>query len=154
MSLEAQLEALGSKIDALTDITTKLYSLRADAIETVRNTAGGGKADTKKSDDKPAETKKTDDKPKTDAPGEMNDMQRAIAAYVGEEGVSEAERKARQQEVLKVLAHDKIKAKKASEVPEKFHGAVIKAVNTLKERGNVIQEEAVSEDDDDGGLLD
>lgn len=151
MSLEAALAENTAAVKELTDITKKLYALRADAIETVRGAAAstGKKADTKA--DKPAE-EQTADKPaddkKSDLSEALTEVQRVVGEYVGAEGISEAERKARQGKVKEVLAHPKVNAKKVSEIPAGLEKAVIKAVTTLTAAGNVIADEPSGDEDE------
>lgn len=162
MSIEAALAELTAGVAAqtaatkeLTDITNKLYALRADAIETVR----GAAASPGKAKDKPAEkpAEKTaaetvaDDKPA--ASESMTEVQRVVGDYVGAEGISEEERKARKGKVAEVLAHPKVNAKKVSEIPAGLEKAVIKAVTTLAEKGNVLADEPSAEDEDEPDLM-
>lgn len=147
MSLEAAVAENTAALKELVDITKKLHALRADAIETVRGAAASpGKAKDKPADEKPAD-KPTDEK-KSDLSEALTEVQRVVGEYVGAEGISEAERKARQGKVKEVLAHPKVNAKKVSEIPAGLEKAVIKAVTTLTAEGNVIKDETVSEDDE------
>lgn len=143
MSIEAKLEALTKSVDALTDITTKLHSLRADAIESVRGAATKPAAEKPaKAAEKPAAEKETVEVDES----EMTEVQKVIAAYTAADGISEAEIKARKAKVKEVLAHPKVNAKKVSDIPANLEGAVIKAVNKLIAEGNLIKED---EDDED-----
>lgn len=158
MSLEAKLDALGEQIVALTTVTTSLLNLRTEAIENVK--AAAAPSPRKKKDEVSAAETKTDETPaakpaeksadpSVPAAGELSEVQAAVARYVGAEGISEAERAARSGEVKKVLAHPKVNAAKVSEIPVEMAPAVIKAVEGLIARGNLIQEEAASETVDD-----
>lgn len=151
MSLEAALAENTAAVKELTEITKKLYALRADAIETVRGAAASPnkKADAKT--DKAADDKATDkaaDDKKSDLSEALTEVQRVVGEYVGAEGISEAERKARQGKVKEVLAHPKVNAKKVSEIPAGLEKAVIKAVTTLTAAGNVIADDTSGEEDE------
>lgn len=75
----------------------------------------------------------------------LDDMKKSIQAYGAVE--DEAERTARRDKIVAVLA--KVKATNASEVPEDKRAAVIKAMNTLVEAGNLTSPAEAADADED-----
>lgn len=131
---------------ALTEITTKLHNLRADAIEQVTKAAKPGAQTTKKTDAAP-----TAETPAAAAPAdkaEPNEVQKAVAAYVGG-SEREAEREARMAKVRELLANPKVNVAKVSDVPESLFPAMLKALKTLTDKGDLTTVEAPAEADPD-----
>lgn len=152
MSIEAALAELTAEVKSLREVTTNLLNLRADAIETVKNAAA---PKTTKKAEKPVETpaaaeptpepEATKPQPAASTGDEpLSDVQVAIGSYVGADGISAEERDARKAKALSILK--KVGAEKATDVPADKAPAVVKAMKTLLEQGNLIK---VEEADDD-----
>ena len=152
MSLEAAILDLTKQVAILTesvnkqnDLSDRMIGLKADAIETVKQTATKP-ADTKAT--KPTEAKA---EPKADpAPGKVEEKKldpigQAIADYVGSgydlaDAKATDERKARAakvKEIFKAIA-DKggVTVEKHTDIPEKFHGAFLKTLAKRAAEGN------------------
>ena len=170
MSLEAAILDLTKQVAILTesvnkqnDLSDRMIGLKADAIETVKQTATKP-ADTKAT--KPADAKATDAKA-TEAKAEpapekveekkLDPIGQAIADYVGSgydlaDTKATDERKARAakvKEIFKAIA-DKggVTVEKHTDIPEKFHGAFLKTLAKRVEEGNlVIGKEADGDED-------
>ena len=97
-----------------------------------------------KKDEPAAETPKTDDAPKSDGPS-LDDLKAAVVAYT--EGTEGDEREARKAKIAELFG--KVGAKNVGTVPEGKYKAVIKALVTLKEQGNVLKDEDADGEDDD-----
>lgn len=150
MSLEANIAALTEAVVALTDITTKLHSLRADAIEQVTAAAKPGaakKAAATKADEPAAEPKaepKAEAKAeaKADAPAaneptpEFLKMKKSVADFLGG-SEREEEREARKAKVRELLANPKVAATKLEDVKPELYPAIESAMTRLIAAGDL-----------------
>ena len=164
MSLEAAILDLTKQVAILTesvnkqnDLSDRMIGLKADAIETVKQTATKP-ADTKAT--KPTEAKaeaKADPAPEKVEEKKLDPIGQAIADYVGggydlADAKATDERKARAakvKEIFKAIA-DKggVTVEKHTDIPEKFHGAFLKTLAKRVEEGNlVIGKEADGDED-------
>lgn len=144
--------------------TQALLDLRTDAIEQVRAAAapkGGKKTDspaaTVTTNEAAAATNAADAtttatatitneaSARAGADAELTEAQKVIGQYVNGAAEGSPEREARKAEVLKVLAHPKVAVTAASKIPEAMIPAVVKAVNTLIGKGNVIPDAPAEE---------
>lgn len=160
MSLEANIAALTEAVVALTDITTKLHSLRADAIEQVTAAAKPGaakKAAAAKADEPAAEPKaepKAEAKaeaPAADAPTpEFLKMKKSVADFLGG-SEREEEREARKAKVRELLANPKVAATKLEDVKPELYPAIESAMTRLIAAGDLTKP-AGSEDPLDLGV--
>lgn len=102
-----------------------------------------------KAADKPAE--KPAEEPKAAAAGAPN-IDAVKAAVVGyTEGTEGAERDARKAKIAEVFG--KVGATNVGTIPTDKYKAVIKALTTLTEQGNVLADEEPAADEDDDDLL-
>lgn len=157
MSLEAAVETLTKNIAILTEVVNKqndlserMIGLKADAIETVKQTAAKPEAAAPKAT-KPAAEKveKPADAPAAEKPEEVKQdpIAEAIGAYVAtgydashEKAADERQaRAAKVKEIFKAIA-DKagVEVKKHSDIPEKFHGPFLKTLAKRVEEGNLV----------------
>lgn len=148
MSLEANIAALTEAVVALTDITTKLHSLRADAIEQVTAAAKPGAAKkaaaaAAKADEPAAEPKaepKAETKseaPAADAPTpEFLKMKKSVADFLGG-SEREEEREARKAKVRELLANPKVAATKLEDVKPELYPAIESAMTRLIAAGDL-----------------
>jgi len=147
MSLEANIAALTEAVVALTDITTKLHSLRADAIEQVTNAAKPGaakKAAAAAKADEPAAEPKAEPKveAKADAPAaneptpEFLKMKKSVADFLGG-SEREEEREARKAKVRELLANPKVAATKLEDVKPELYPAIESAMSRLIAAGDL-----------------
>lgn len=148
MSLEAAIAEQTKAILVLTeavnkqnDLSERMIGLKADAIETVKQTAAKPDAAPKadKADKAPKETK-TEAAPEKVEEKKQDPIAEAIAAYVAggydmEHPQAADERKARAAKVKEIFAAIASKGnctvEKHGDIPEKFHGAFL---NTLAKR--------------------
>jgi len=147
MSLEANIAALTEAVVALTDITTKLHSLRADAIEQVTAAAKPGaakKAAAAAKADEPAAEPKAEPKAgaKADAPAageptpEFLKMKKSVADFLGG-SEREEEREARKAKVRELLANPKVAATKLEDVKPELYPAIESAMARLIAAGDL-----------------
>lgn len=142
MSLEANIAALTEAVVALTDITTKLHSLRADAIEQVTAAAKPGaakKAAAAKADEPAAEPKAEAkaEAPAADAPTpEFLKMKKSVADFLGG-SEREEEREARKAKVRELLANPKVAATKLEDVKPELYPAIESAMTRLIAAGDL-----------------
>lgn len=161
MSLEAAVETLTKNIAILTEVVNKqndlserMIGLKADAIETVKQTAAKPEAAAPKATkpaaekvEKPADAPA--DAPAAEKPEEVKQdpIAEAIGAYVAtgydashEKAADERQaRAAKVKEIFKAIA-DKagVEVKKHSDIPEKFHGPFLKTLAKRVEEGNLV----------------
>lgn len=151
-ALEANTEsnvALTAAIEAGNASRDKVLAVAEGAAAKAKPAAKAKATETPAAEDESDETppKTEAAKPKSDAP--TGDVPAAVVAYIGDtEG---PEREARKGEVAKLF--EKVGAKKASEVPADKVKAVLKALATLTERGDVLPAET-SEEDEEESLID
>lgn len=147
MSLEANIAALTEAVVALTDITTKLHSLRADAIEQVTAAAKPGaakKAAAAAKADEPAAEPKAEPKAeaKAEAPAadeptpEFLKMKKSVADFLGG-SEREEEREARKAKVRELLANPKVAATKLEDVKPELYPAIESAMTRLIAAGDL-----------------
>lgn len=143
MSLEANIAALTEAVVALTDITTKLHSLRADAIEQVTAAAKPGaakKAAAAAKADEPAAEPKAEakaDAPAADEPTpEFLKMKKSVADFLGG-SEREEEREARKAKVRELLANPKVAATKLEDVKPELYPAIESAMARLIAAGDL-----------------
>lgn len=146
MSLEANIAALTEAVVALTDITTKLHSLRADAIEQVTAAAkpGAAKPGAAAKADEPAAEPKAEPKaetkseaPAADAPTpEFLKMKKSVADFLGG-SEREEEREARKAKVRELLANPKVAATKLEDVKPELYPAIESAMTRLIAAGDL-----------------
>lgn len=156
MSLENAIETLIVKVEALTQITTELASLRADAIKAVQNEAAPAPKRGKKTEEAPApevveevpapavEEETPAPAPAAEvapepAPDTLSDTVKEFMAVAGDD-------KAKRTEIAGIIKgiFGKVKATKRSEVPAEKQAAVEKAI-----RAEIEKYDAVAEADDD-----
>lgn len=162
MALEDKIQELIDAVNRNTAVTESLMNLRKEAIEQVKSDA---KPDTKKSEtkpkaeDKPAPEKtepQTEERQITDAPEDRKepeasgptheDLAKAIQGYVGLDD-DDAGRAERSNNVKKIFGHEKIQAKKHSEVPQGMIATVISNIDRLKTKW--AEEHATASADED-----
>lgn len=176
MSIEAAIENVTKALAVLTeavnkqnDLSERMIGLKADAIETVKQTAAKPDA-SPKADKAPKETKteaaaetqkaadKTDAAETQNASEEpMDPIAEAIRNYVATgydaaDPLAAEERKARGSKVKEIFAaiakKGDCKVEKHSDIPEKFHGAFLKTLAARVEEGClVIGKTSAGEDD-------
>lgn len=164
MSLEAAVAELTKAVAVLTesvnkqnDLSDRMIGLKADAIETVKQTAA-------KTETAPKATKAADKTEKTEEKVEekkLDPIGQAIADYVGtgydlSHDKAKEERSARAakvKEIFKAIA-DKggVTVEKHTDIPEKFHGAFLKTLAKRVEEGNLVIGKDADAGDDDLGL--
>lgn len=139
---------LTESLNKSNDLAERMIGLKADAIETVKQTAtkadAAPKATAKATETKPTETPAPETKP---VEKELDPIAKAISDYVGG-GYDEAdpkakeERAARSAKVKEIFAAISEKAgtevKKHTDIPEKFHAAFLKTVAKRVEEGNLV----------------
>ena len=173
MSIEAAIENVTKALAVLTeavnkqnDLSERMIGLKADAIETVKQTAAKpdasptadkapkteAAAETQKAADKTeaAETKNASEEP-------MDPIAEAIRNYVATgydaaDPLAAEERKARGSKVKEIFAaiakKGDCKVEKHSDIPEKFHGAFLKTLAARAQEGClVIGKTSAGEDD-------
>ena len=150
MSLENAIETLIVKIEALTQITSDLASLRADAIQTVQKEAAPApkRAAAKKEEVKPepeapeAEVQEVPATEEPDAP-KADTLSDAVKEFVALAGDVKEKRTEITNIVKGIFA--KVKATKRSEVPAEKEAAVEKAIRA--EIAKFEQQDETAEDD-------
>lgn len=170
MSLEAAIAEQTKAILVLTeavnkqnDLSERMIGLKADAIETVKQTAAKPDA-APKADKAPKETK-TESAPETQKAPEgekveekkLDPIGQAIADYVGkgydpahaQAKEERAARAAKVKEIFKAIAEKGgVTVEKHTDIPEKFHGAFTKTLAKRVEEGClVIGKEADGDED-------
>lgn len=171
MSLEAAIEANTKQLAVLTealnkqnDLSERMIGLKADAIETVKQTATKPDA-APKADKAPKETKTEAASETQKAPeGEKVDEKKqdpiaqAIADYVAtgyntEHPQAADERKARAAKVKEIFAaiakKGDCKVERHGDIPEKFHGAFLKTLAARVEEGCLVIGKTSAGADDD-----
>lgn len=157
MSLEDRIADLTTKVETLTEVTQRLYELRATTVEEIKQAAAGAKAPAKgakaaaaATEAAAAEPEKTAEKPAAAAAsGDTNrlaEVQKVCAAYAG--GTDDKEEREARKEKLTWL-FGRVGATKLAEIPAGKEAAVIKAVNQLIADGDLIKKDEVAEGDDD-----
>lgn len=156
MSLEAAIEANTKQLAVLTealnkqnDLSERMIGLKADAIETVKQTAT--KPDAAPKATKAAETKAEAEKPAPEAEKveekKQDPIAEAIAGYVSwgydpADPKAADERKARAAKVKEIFAviakKGDCKVEKHGDIPEKFHGAFLKTLAARVEEGCLV----------------
>jgi hypothetical protein len=153
MALEDKIQELIDSVNRNTAVTESLMNLRKDAIEAVKGEAAPA---TKKAGSKPQEKPAAkEDKPQiSETPEDRQDtsaydgLGEKIKEYVGFDDDTE-KRKARQANVKKIFGHEKIQAKKHTEVPEAMIPVVIKNIDKLIEKAREEAAAAADSGDDD-----
>lgn len=141
MSLEAAIAKLTAAVEQNSELLVKAAEGRERvlaAAESVSSTATRTTAARPKTETKAEPETKPEPKVET---ANMSEVQTTIASYIGEDGISDEEKKARNAKVIAVLSHPKVNAKKVSDIPPALEGAVVKAVNKLIAEGNVLADE-------------
>lgn len=152
MSIEAAIEANTKQLAVLTealnkqnDLSERMIGLKADAIETVKQTAtkpdAAPKATKAAEAEKPApEAEKVEEK-------KQDPIAEAIAGYVSggydpADPKAADERKARAAKVKEIFAaiakKGDCKVEKHGDIPEKFHGAFLKTLAARVEEGCLV----------------
>ena len=159
MALEDVLRENTDAINRLTAVTENLMNLRTEAIDAVKDAGKTGKAKPKREITENPENRKdpeVDEKPKakTSKPKEpsgdadYDGLGDVIKAYVGFD--DDKDRRAeRAGNVKKIFGHDKIKAKKHTDVPEAMIKAVISNIKKLHDKAVEEAGESGSDDGDD-----
>lgn len=106
--------------------------------------AATNKPVTTKKADKPAETVEKPAETATEGPS-LDDLKASVVGYT--EGTEGAERDARKAKIAEVFG--KVNATNVGTVPKEKYKAVINTLNKLKAAGNVLADEAASDEDDD-----
>lgn len=162
MALEDKIQELIDAVNRNTAVTESLMNLRAEAIEKVKGEAApASKKATAKAEEKapvkeerqitdsPEDRKPADEAADTGADTSAYEALGAkIKEYVGFDDDADR-RKARQENVKKIFGHDKIKAKKHTEVPEGMIATVIKNIDKLLVKAQEEAAAAAGSDDDD-----
>lgn len=166
MSIEAAVEANTKAIVLLTDalnkqndLSERMIGLKADAIETVKQTATKAETATTK-----ATAAKTEKEAETKAPEaekveekKQDPIAQAIADYVGtgydaSHDKATDERKARAAKVKEIFAaiaeKGGVKVEKHTDIPEKFHKAFLGTLAKRVEEGNLVIGKSSGADDD------
>lgn len=155
MALEDVMRELVDAVNRNTAVSENLMKLRGEAIDAVKDAGQTGKAK------KPAPKKETSKGNISDSPEDRKDpnvdettsvtpsfdtLGDTIKAYVGMD--DDKDRRAeRTKNVRKIFGHDKIKAKKHTEVPEKMISAVISNIKKL--HAEAVKDAAESDSGDD-----
>lgn len=160
MALEDKIQELIDAVNRSTAVTESLMNLRAEAIETVKGAAtpatkkATAKAEEKasaKSEERQISDSPEDRKPVDEAGNTAyDDLGSKIKEYVGFDDDADG-RKSRQDNVKKIFGHEKIKAKKHTDVPAGMIDVVIKNIDKLIEKAK--EEAAAASNDDDDDLM-
>jgi len=154
MSLEAAIQEMTKALAVLTesvnkqnDLSERMIGLKADAIETVKQTATKTETAPKKTETKAAETKTETKAEEKVEEKKLDPIAQGIADYVGtgydlshEEAADERKARAgKVKEIFKAIA-DKggVTVEKHTDIPEKFHGAFLKTLAKRVEEGNLV----------------
>lgn len=150
VTLTNTVETMTTKLEQLIQTTEALRSLRADAIETVKNTAA---APTEK---KTRATKSAEPEPQPETEPEVETKEEvqeptadtlsdAVKEYIGIAGNDGDRRKELAGKVKEIFG--KVKATKRSEVPKDKEAAVEKAIRKLIDEATAAENEDADDED-------
>lgn len=155
MAIETQLAELTTAVAALTEVTKSLLAVRQDALQTVKEEAP--KTTTKKAETtkaaEPAKEEKSDATADATNPA-YDELGSVIKGFVGMDD-NKDRRAERSAIVKKLFAHDKIKAKVHTDVPEAMIKTVIANIEKQKAAltTKYAEEDAAATGSDDGDDL-
>lgn len=153
VTLTNAIETMTVKLEQLNQTTEALRSLRADAIETVKNAAAptassdkkpGRKAKEVVEEEAPAAEQQEEAQQEQEPDQKADTLSDAVKEYISIAGDDKDERRKLAEKVKEIFS--KVKATKRTEVPADKEAAVEKAIRKLIEEANNVTE---SEEDED-----